>query len=256
MEPRILKRSDKVRNYFPKYGIENFLITKSEDVSYLTGLSGDDCAVLITADKKYILTDARYETAMSVLKPEFELVVIFDYIDHIKAIKPKKMGIQDTSMTLSVYSELASAIPEKDLISATGIMEDLRLTKEIEELEIINDYIGKIEELEKLPNLRKLKISSVNMRTMRKDKMMILDNRRYDYESKKSGIKDFSVIERLEKLEFLQIDNEENLRKINTENLKNLVSLKLRDNPNLKEVRGLDFNEKLSELNLEHNRRR
>ena len=128
--------------------------------------------------------------------------------------------------------------------------------EQIEELEIINDYIGKIEELEKLPNLRKLKISSVNMRTMRKDKMMILDNRRYDYESKKSGIKDFSVIERLEKLEFLQIDNEENLRKINTENLKNLVSLKLRDNPNLKEVRGLDFNEELSELDLEHNRRR
>ena len=137
MEPRILKRSDKVRNYFPKYGIENFLITKSEDVSYLTGLSGDDCAVLITADKKYILTDARYETAMSVLEPEFELIVIFDYIDHIKAIKPKKMGIQDTSMTLSVYSKHLSAIPEKELISATGIMEDLRLTKEIEELEII-----------------------------------------------------------------------------------------------------------------------
>lgn len=128
--------------------------------------------------------------------------------------------------------------------------------EQIEELEIINDYIGKIEELEKLPNLRKLKISSVNMRTMRKDKMMMLDDRRYNYESKLSGIKDFSVIEKLEKLEFLQIDNEENLRKINTENLKNLVSLKLRDNPNLKEVRGLDFNEELSELNLEHNRRR
>ena len=109
---------------------------------------------------------------------------------------------------------------------------------------LLNDFFAQ------LPNLRKLKISSVNMRTMRKDKMMILDNRRYNYESKLSGIKDFSVIEKLEKLEFLQIDNEENLRKINTENLKNLVSLKLR------EVRGLDFNEELSELDLEHNRRR
>ena len=128
--------------------------------------------------------------------------------------------------------------------------------EQIKDLNIINTNIGEIDELEKLPNLRKLKISSVNMRTMRKDKMMILDNRRYNYESKLSGIKDFSVIEKLEKLEFLQIDNEENLRKINTENLKNLVSLKLRDNPNLREVRGLDFNEELSELDLEHNRGR
>ena len=127
--------------------------------------------------------------------------------------------------------------------------------EQIKDLEIINTRIGKIDELEKLPNLRNLKISSVNMRTMIKGRMMTPDDR-YNYESKLSGIKDFSAIEKLEKLEILQIDNEENLRKINTENLKNLVSLKLRDNPNLKEVRGLDFNEELSELDLEHNRRR
>ena len=127
--------------------------------------------------------------------------------------------------------------------------------EQIKDLNIINTNIGEIDELEKLPNLRNLKISSVNMRTMIKAKMMMPEDR-YNYESKLSGIKDFSVIERLGKLEILQIDNEENLKRIDTENLKNLVSLKLRDNPNLKEVRGLDFNEELSELNLEHNRRR
>lgn len=127
--------------------------------------------------------------------------------------------------------------------------------EQIKDLEIINTRIDEIEELEKLPNLRNLKISSANMRTMFKSELITPDDR-YNYELKLSGIKDFSVIEKLEKLEILQIDNEENLRKINTENLKNLVSLKLRDNPNLKEVRGLDFNEELSELDLEHNRRR
>ena len=127
--------------------------------------------------------------------------------------------------------------------------------EQIKDLNIINTNIGEIDELEKLPNLRNLKISSVNMRTMKKYKSMTSDDR-YNYELKLSGIKDFSVIERLGKLEILQIDNEENLREINTENLKKLASLRLRDNSNLKEVRGLDFNEELSELNLEHNRRR
>lgn len=127
--------------------------------------------------------------------------------------------------------------------------------EQIKDLNIINTNIGEIDELEKLPNLRNLKISSVNMRTMIKGKLITPDDR-YNYESKLSGIKDFSVIERLGKLEILQIDNEENLRKINTETLKNLASLKLRDNPNLKEVRGFDFNEELLELDLEHNRRR
>jgi len=127
--------------------------------------------------------------------------------------------------------------------------------EQIKDLNIINTNIGEIDELEKLLNLRNLKISSVNMRTMIKAKMMMPEDR-YNYESKLSGIKDFSVIERLGKLEILQIDNEKNLKRIDTENLKNLVSLKLRDNPNLREVRGLDFNKELSELDLEHNRRR
>ena len=127
--------------------------------------------------------------------------------------------------------------------------------EQIEDLKITNMNIGEIDELEKLPNLRNLKISSANMRTMIKGKLITPDDR-YNYESKLSGIKDFSVIERLGKLEILQIDNEKNLKRIDTENLKNLVSLKLRDNPNLKEVRGLDFNEELLELDLEHNRRR
>lgn len=127
--------------------------------------------------------------------------------------------------------------------------------EQIKDLNIINTNIGEIDELEKLSNLRNLKISSVNMRTMIKGKLITPEDR-YNYESKLSGIKDFSVIERLGKLEILQIDNEKNLKRIDTENLKNLVSLKLRDNPNLREVRGLDFNKELSELDLEHNRRR
>lgn len=127
--------------------------------------------------------------------------------------------------------------------------------EQIKDLNIINTNIGEIDELEKLLNLRNLKISSVNMRTMFKSELITPDDR-YNYELKLSGIKDFSVIEKLGKLEILQIDNEKNLKRIDTENLKNLVSLKLRDNPNLREVRGLDFNKELSELDLEHNRRR
>ena len=162
--------------------------------------------------------------------------------------------IDNINLAMLIKKELEKKGIEKDKKLGLQQLKKEEL-EQIEDLEIINTYMGKIDELEKLPNLRNLKISSVNIRTMKKYKSMTSDDR-YNYELKLSGIKDFSVIERLGKLEILQIDNEENLRKINTENLKKLASLRLRDNPNLKEVRGLDFNEELSELNLEHNRRR
>ena len=156
--------------------------------------------------------------------------------------------IDNINLAMLIKKELEKKGIEKDKKLGLQQLKKEEL-EQIEDLEIINTYMGKIDELEKLPNLRNLKISSVNMRTMKKYKSMTSDDR-YNYELKLSGIK------RLGKLEILQIDNEENLRKINTENLKKLASLRLRDNPNLKEVRGLDFNEELSELNLEHNRRR
>ena len=162
--------------------------------------------------------------------------------------------IDNINLAMLIKKELEKKGIEKDKKLGLQQLKKEEL-EQIEDLEIINTYMGKIDELEKLPNLRNLKISSVNMRTMIKGKLITPDDR-YNYESKLSGIKDFSVIERLGKLEILQIDNEENLRKINTENLKKLASLRLRDNPNLKEVRGLDFNEELLELDLEHNRRR
>ena len=162
--------------------------------------------------------------------------------------------IDNINLAILIKKELEKEGIEKD--ESLGFQQFKKEELEqIEDLKITNMDIGKIDELEKLPNLRKLEISSANIRTMWKSKLVTPDAR-YNYESKLSGIKDFSVIEKLDKLEFLQIDNEENLRKINTENLKKLENLRLRDNPNLKEVRGLDFNEELSELNLEHNRGR
>ena len=166
----------------------------------------------------------------------------------------KIIRIDNINLAILIKKELEKKgiIKDESLEFQKFKKEDL---EQIEDLNIININIGKIDELEKLPNLKNLEISSANIRTMRKSKLVTPESR-YNYESKLSGIKDFSVIEKLENLEILKIDNEENLRKINTENLKKLVSLRLRDNPNLKEVKGLDFNEELSELNLEHNRRR
>ena len=162
--------------------------------------------------------------------------------------------IDNINLAILIKKELEKEGIEKD--ESLGFQQFKKEELEqIEDLKITNMDIGKIDELEKLPNLRKLEISSANIRTMWKSKLVTPDAR-YNYESKLSGIKDFSVIEKLDKLEFLQIDNEENLRKINTENLKKLENLRLRDNPNLREVRGLDFNEELSELDLEHNRGR
>lgn len=145
MEQRILKRSEKAIESFEKYGIEMLLLTKKADIRYLTDIPGDDCAVLLTRDKRILITDSRYEVAVSVVKPDFDVVIKYDLMEFLKDFPIKKMGVQDQDISLSFYKELLNYTSEAEIIPATGLMEDLRMVKDdvelgyIEEAEMIGD---------------------------------------------------------------------------------------------------------------------
>ena len=66
-----------------------------------------------------------------------------------------------------------------------------------------------------------------------------------------TGIEDFKPIESLKGLESLEIYNEEKLVKLDTSKLINLKMLKIDNNPNLKEISGLDKNLNLEILRIE-----
>lgn len=147
MENRIKVRSEKAVANFKKYGIKSLLLTKEADIHYMTGIPGDDCIVLITEDKKYIITDFRYNEAVSVLTPDFEVVITkqgYEWIDAIKEINLENVGVQDENITLSVYNELCKVLPKDKIISVTGLVETIRLIKDDTEIELIEkaEHIG------------------------------------------------------------------------------------------------------------------
>ena len=66
-----------------------------------------------------------------------------------------------------------------------------------------------------------------------------------------TGIEDFKPIENLKELESLEIYNEEKLAKLDTSKLINLKILKIDNDPNLKEISGIDKNLNLETLRIE-----
>lgn len=147
MENRTKKRSEKAIESFKKYGITALLLTKEADIHYMTGIPGDDCMVLITGDKRYIITDFRYIEAVSVLKPDFEVVISkqgYEPIDFIKEMKLDNLGVQDQDITLSMYNELCTVLPKEKIIPVTGLVETIRLIKDEKEIELIGkaEHIG------------------------------------------------------------------------------------------------------------------
>lgn len=147
MEDRIKQRSVRAVEGFKEYQISALLLTKEPDIHYVTGIPGDDCTVLITPKKKYIVTDFRYVEAVSVLKPDFEVVVTkkgYGVMDFLREMDLENLGVQDENITLNVYNDLCLLLPREKIISATGLMETLRFFKDETEIELIRkaEHIG------------------------------------------------------------------------------------------------------------------
>lgn len=96
-------------------------------------------------------------------------------------------------------------------------------------------------------NLRELSIISANAKNISTN---LSDDAKYNYLLKKNNIKDFSVIEGLENLEFLTISYDDTLTHLDVSKLKKLAVLNLDHNPNLTVVKGLENATELSDLTL------
>ena len=125
----------------------------------------------------------------------------------------------------------------------------------ITELDLRWKKIGNIEDIVKLPNLKRLAISSEKLNRVPK-----IEDKRVEKEQQElkeyidnrvTGIEDFKPIENLKGLESLEIYNEEKLVKLDTSKLINLKILKIDNDPNLKEISGIDKNLNLETLRIE-----
>lgn len=123
------------------------------------------------------------------------------------------------------------------------------------ELDLRWKKVGNIEDIVKLSNLKRLVISSEKLNRVPK-----IETKRAEKEQQQlkeyidnrvTGIEDFKPIENLKGLESLEIYNEEKLVKLDTSKLINLKILKIDNDPNLKEISGIDKNLNLETLRIE-----
>lgn len=123
------------------------------------------------------------------------------------------------------------------------------------ELDLRWKKVGNIEDIVKLSNLKRLVISSEKLNRVPKIETKRAEKEQQELkeyiDNRVTGIEDFKPIENLKGLESLEIYNEEKLVKLDTSKLINLKILKIDNDPNLKEISGLDKNLNLEILRIE-----
>lgn len=123
------------------------------------------------------------------------------------------------------------------------------------ELDLRWKKVGNIEDIVKLSNLKRLVISSEKLNRVPKIETKRAEKEQQELKeyinNRVTGIEDFKPIENLKGLESLEIYNEEKLVKLDTSKLINLKILKIDNDPNLKEISGIDKNLNLETLRIE-----
>lgn len=145
-------RRDRLRKSFRKAGVDALLVTDFTNVTYLTGFTGDDSYLLVRRDGETILSDPRYITQLEEECPGVDLDIRSPGVPMLKAVtkvvgatKAGRLGIEADSMTVGLLNQIAEKMPKIELVPTSGLVEDLRLIKDKDEIERLRRAVWQAE---------------------------------------------------------------------------------------------------------------
>ncbi|HYO26004.1 MAG TPA: Xaa-Pro peptidase family protein [Lacipirellulaceae bacterium] len=135
-------RRNKLRRQLKQQGLDALLVTNFVNVTYLSGFTGDDSFLLLTAKDDILISDQRYTTQLEEECPGLELCIrgpgtkILDYAAKtIESAKVRRLGIEGDSITVSTRDALAALAEKVSLEPTTGWVEELRMVKDRDEID-------------------------------------------------------------------------------------------------------------------------
>ena len=144
MNDRAAQRRDKLREAIRETEAEALLVTNYTNVTYLTGFTGDDSYLLVTADGQMLLSDPRYTTQLEEECPGLALEIrqpgikMNDWTAQVvKQASVGKLAIEADSMTVGQMQTLGEKLPSVEISPVSGLVEKLRLIKDEDEVAAI-----------------------------------------------------------------------------------------------------------------------
>jgi len=138
LNSRFGQRLDAVRARLESFGIDGLYVTGEANVTYLTGKSGKDCALWITEQDAFILTDFRYMEMAMELQGLFayrEVKVGRDACDFFLSMGKIRIGVEKNHLSLSEYLTFLDRMDADRIVPVEGLIERLREVKDALELE-------------------------------------------------------------------------------------------------------------------------
>ena len=137
-------RLKKLRKRLACRRLDGFLVAGRKNIYYLCGFLGDDSWLLVTAERALLITDFRFrEQAEETLAPRCEVRLRTRESLSEKAaalcreLSLKKIGFEERHLNYDSFLRLSKALRKRELRPAGEPVEELRMIKDSEEIELI-----------------------------------------------------------------------------------------------------------------------
>ncbi|MGI6412494.1 MAG: M24 family metallopeptidase [Syntrophomonadaceae bacterium] len=135
-------RVEGLRDIMVQKQIEAFMVSKGQNIFYLSGFTGGSGALLVvTIENKYILTDSRYREQVKAESPDWEFIEVKpnDYQGLIKLGRQfSRLAVEGHHISYAFYQELQKNIPA-EIFPVSNLLEELRLVKDEEEIGLLKE---------------------------------------------------------------------------------------------------------------------
>jgi Xaa-Pro aminopeptidase len=140
------KRINKLKEKLKEKNIDAFLVTKRENVRYLSQFTGTSGKLLITQNDSIFITDFRYldqasdQTDGCVIK-EISSNFVVGFSELLKRKKIKNLSFESEDLNFETYQKLKEKLDIETLNPQESIVEELRMIKDQSEVEKIKKAV-------------------------------------------------------------------------------------------------------------------
>ncbi|MGI6118986.1 MAG: M24 family metallopeptidase [Desulfosporosinus sp.] len=137
-------RLQRMRQKMQEEKIDAYVVIRPENGRYLSGFTGGEATLYITAGKAFLMTDFRYLEQARSETSGFEIIKTGQ--DHFASLaeigqQAQRVGFEGDFITYVGYRKLKNALPQAELLSLPELVSDLRAVKDQTEFELLRKAV-------------------------------------------------------------------------------------------------------------------
>ncbi len=147
-KPAIMDRVGRLVAGFAAVEIDGLLAGTESNRHYLSGFAGSAGSLLVTPQRRVLITDGRYTEQAGMQAPDYEIVIhTGPILEQVAATVTesgvRRLGFDPGTTTVAAFQDLAERLGEGiELVATPGMVETLRQVKDEHELTIMRRAIG------------------------------------------------------------------------------------------------------------------